>query len=477
MLRDVDAQGLTVTLSDVSDRAWGFAANGHVSIHPDSVGLPVDAFCYLLGHELCHAMQQRLGWEAGCRIATTDELEAEADMWGRRWAAGDGAFAVPVPLLRADPEARLNAVQVGGRLLGSTADMSPQLQGVISLIKGGNQWIRWAIGSEDMNIGFPDDSSCALGVLEGLHGTGLMLLSATELLVSPRRLLELDSVTLDRLLDAEESGSVRGLAGILNAGELLNADDLASVGSSLESYGIAGNPLFQAMGLADRIALYHAFQGEGAATSEASGEAVDFAVGLASTPSGFAEIYRFYRTVAGADAGKAPVLAGVLWEFYRGMILEKLLAPEVGFPVSSSQAATLPARLIESGFGLGFPSVASGARQIAAYTAALGELEQPGCSTVDRYISAAEGFLVDAELASSVLSQDGSTQLLRYSGKNDQTAALLVDQSGCLTLGAYSDPSAEAGFRAAASGTDSANGSAPQTGKDSAGKKPGTATK
>lgn len=445
----IDLGGVRINLSGepALRGAWGMVRGASISLSRESRALRSRDLLRLLGHELCHVAQQRVG--AAAPAASLAALESQADRWGEALASGR---PIREPALPASPSSELYAVWVGSRQIHAISDLDPSVEGVLTLIPGAGAWMRWAIKDAAVDLTFRDEPSLAMDVLRGLHNTDLISLRRSKLLVSPNRLLELGKHVIDVFVayegDEESNGTAdRRATGLIEENHLLTMEQLAGALFKVESLGVGSDPMFGAPSLASLVALYEVFGDSSADDAESSKPAAKFAVDRAATPAEFADAYSFFETVAsvGWDCEETKVAqATLLWELLAPDLQTRLLAPQLRFPLTAEEIESLPDRFQEIGLTVAFRTQASGARQIARFLAFKGKLGSPRFSTIDTFLEDAERFFEHAVYAGDRFSQDGRTQRLEFKNvKQGGSGMLVLDDTGCLTLHDYVPGSAQ----------------------------------
>ena len=71
---------------------------------------------------------------------------------------------------------------------------------VMGLIKGGLEWLRWAIQLQNQTFNFNSEVHLLDAMQIGLHGTELLLIDPLDLLAIPGRISELDEEEINLLI-------------------------------------------------------------------------------------------------------------------------------------------------------------------------------------------------------------------------------------------------------------------------------------
>lgn len=325
-------------------------------------------------------------------------------------------------------------VSIAGQVLDDLENLSPKARALLGFIRGGKEWLSWAIEERAERYAFADQKSMVEAIQSGLHGDEALLLPRLGLEVSLLRLWQLDLETLETLAAATGKGGRTGLQTrkTLAAANLWTAEELANGLQFLQRLGVDDEPVFQATTLADQIALFNL--GDSSVESE---EAAQFAVAGATSPIEFVDLYELYLAVAEAPRPKqfavgdrvskaSAVLEPLVWGLLR--------CPFAPQDLTCAAAGSLVRAWFETAAALGFATAALGRKEIAAF--ARGEVADDASArrAVESYIDRARSLLVFHDPYREELTQDGSVQLFRVGG--DGASAVLARHRlrGTLTL-------------------------------------------
>jgi len=435
--------------------ATAFALGSRIYL-PEEGRLAPLAELELLGHELTHVVQQRQGRvrpglvRAGYAANDDAALEREALAEGRRFARGEESRLAPLPVSLSHAPVLQRSVTVGSEPLTGDAALSPAGAAVIGLVDGGWNWLNWAIGNPAVNYHFADERRLLVGMQSGLHGHELMLLRGLGLLVHPLRLMELQADDLKVLAAVENETGPNSVTEMqarktLAKYQLLSQTELAIGTEFLAQAGVAEAPLFQAMRLAHRVALFQLVDG---ATSELSlnpmiqKEAAAFAVLHAQAPEEFVDYYRFYMStvddaepqakMAPARSRKAEAGLDALGTLLYGM----LFCPAVEGLPSPEQMNVIVQNWVAPGNNLGFSRLSLALAQIGQYADLKGATGEAAMKAVEQYMDQAERCILQLPAASITLSQDGGDYTYSYDNA-PALAEICLAGNGNVTLATY----------------------------------------
>lgn len=342
---------------------------------------------------------------------------------------------------------------VAGRPIPQAAALSELCRLVLACIDGGPEWLAWALGSPGARYDFDDETTLVAQVQQGLHASPLALLPTLGLLASPVKLMSLGLADL-RVLARAEGGDTSAVVAtqkqrVLADHRLLLQPDLAAVEPWLAGLGVGGAPLFQALGLNERVALCELMRsplatGAAGATSVADGpdrEAAAFAVQQARTPLEFADYLAFYAALA-AQPGAPPdpqaradratqVMHAVLPLFFGALDCPQLS----GLPAPGAVAQAVSGWLT-GGRRIGFARLSLGLLQLVQHTAYRGETGDAAQRLVDLYLASAQSFLAAARVRQGRMGQDGATCTYPLAAGNQQ-AQLQLGANGVVSLRSY----------------------------------------
>lgn len=405
----------------------------------------------LLGHELTHVAQQMAGRVSpqtlfhGHHFNDDAALEAEAWRLGWRFAKGlpcDVSFArakeAATPVLQC-------AVLVGDQMIQSTSDLSAETQTTLALIEDGTAWVNWA--AQDMNVRYSFDNTYDLTavVQRGLHGNILLLLNKLGLFVNPLRLMTLDPQSFECITAYELSSNNRGRSKAIKAMEsnqLHPQSDLSTVDDFLASLVFEPEPVFQALGLNDRIALFNLkvwMNQRLDPISPLRQTAAGYATSIAQSPVEFADYVQYYITLALREAwdpdldqsDQANQLLGQLRPALRNLLRGAVIEARP----STKALQEFIAAWQDMGMPLGFQRLSAAVNQVTQNTSVT-TTSQPITPVIQQYLEAAQAYIRNQEADSISLSQDG--QISKYTFTSDnQFAELNWNNAGVLTLQSY----------------------------------------
>lgn len=344
-------------------------------------------------------------------------------------------------------------VIVAGKLIQHPAGLSELARQVLACIDGGVQWLAWAIPHAHVCFAVADETTLLDEVQQGLHGSPMTLLPRLGLMVGPVKLMTLGSASL-RLLSQCESGdasdAVRAQTQrILAENRLYSAQQLNQAGVFLGAMGVDAAPLFQAIGLNDRVALAELAAGigevafDGAALLPLRQEAAAFAVEQARTVAEFCDYYQFYLVharkcdaLSGTAAARAQLAAetmGTLLPLAFGALDCPQLEDRLPAPMEVDSALR---HWLARGCKVGFARLSQALLQVVAHSAFTTERGADAARLFDAYLNAAQVFLDGQRIRDGRLEQDGVS--LSYTMRSDsQQARLHVSAGRLLSLRSF----------------------------------------
>ena len=343
-------------------------------------------------------------------------------------------------------------VSVAGQPLSSPDDLSGRGRRVLGLIEGGSRWLVWATSARDdsgpgrARYHFRDETALVAGIQAGLHASPLMLLPGLGLLIGAGKLMSLDEADLRTLVKAEHGiggTAVMTRAGIIfDAHGILTLGELADGDAFLADLGLGSNPLFQCMGLDDRLAIRELVAFSGDKEDAAQQEAAAFALELSRTPPEFADHYRiWFGCVAAAgpawtDANERKAGARAAVERLRPPLYQALDCPRVEPGASPWEVSAAIEEWLMMGRRLGFARLSRGVREVIAQGGALPLDREEAERMVAVYLAGAQATLAGGEAEPVGLGQDGLSaayRLLSDAGEGD----ILLGADGLITLAGY----------------------------------------
>ena len=334
-------------------------------------------------------------------------------------------------------------LSVASRRIDRLQGITEQGRLVLGFIDGALDWLDWAIRDPNARYRFEDESALVAGVQTGLHGSRLLLLPKAGLLVGPARLMTLALADLRTLKRGESGAGVAVAARVeeICAGYgLVTFPRLALGATFLRDMGVDADPLFQAIGFEDRLALHDLVDGRSGGeppTLEAQKEAAAFAIGRARTPLEFADYYRAWLHYRGAAAKAPETEIGDAVDALLPLLFPALDCPRVDGPVAAWEVVAAIDEWLTMGRRLGFPRLSHGVRQLIEHSDLAAEDIDEAPRIVAAYLAGAHALLQTGDLVGDAVGQDGASRTFQVSS-GDHQAVVALGADGMITLSAYS---------------------------------------
>lgn len=341
-------------------------------------------------------------------------------------------------------------VSVASRHIHRLSALSEPARLVLGLIQGGRDWLEWAIHDPRARYHFDDESALVAGIQPGLHGSPLLLLRSLGLLAGPVKLMTIDPPDLRFLTQmnkggARDGGAVR-LKKIRAVYGLVTQAELAEIPAFLKELGVAGAPVFQAMGFDEQLAL-HAFlcDEDRLPGPDHREEAATFAVAHAATPLEFVDYFRAYRhyVAAARHLPREPkarmACVGEAIEMLLPLLYNALDCPRVDGLIPPWEVAAAIDEWLMMGRRLGFSRLSQGAQQVIAHTdfPRSDGGEDEARAIVANYLAGAQALLGSAELGRGQIGQDGASCTFEPRSELG-TAVVALGAGGIITLTLFS---------------------------------------
>ena len=345
------------------------------------------------------------------------------------------------------------SLSVAGHPIPQAAALSDLCRLVLAFVDGGPEWLAWALTSPSARYAFDDETSLVAQVQQGLHASPLALLPTLGLLASPVKLMTLGLADL-RVLARAEGGDASGVVAsqkqrvLADHGLLLQAD-LAAVEPWLASLGVGGAPLFQALGLNERVTLCVQMRGSAppaksladAAVSGLPQEAAGCAAQQARTPLEFIDYLQFYLALAAQGAAPPAAQARAdratrVMQTLLPMFFGALDCPQVTGLPSPGAVAQGVSGWLTGGRRIGFARLSQGLQQLVQHTAYRDETGDAAQRIVDLYLASAQSFLAAARVRQGRMGQDGATCTYPLDA-GPQQAELQLGANGVVSLRNY----------------------------------------
>jgi hypothetical protein len=340
------------------------------------------------------------------------------------------------------------AISVADKVIPHHGALSERAQLALVFIDGGHQWLAWA-ASAAASYGFGDETALVTGVQQGIHASPFTLLPGLGLLVSPAKLMSLKPTELRALLKAE--GGDRSPAiqvqtrKILADHALATHADLAVGTRFLADAGVADRPVFQAMGLEDRLAILELLQrseGRAAHDKELQKDAAEFGVQQARTPREFVDFYQSYLyhvvklEARGQSREDRAALVDAAVQTLQPLLFGALDCPQLDGLSSPAEVRRAVSAWLTVGKQVGFARISEGVQQIIQYTTFERETGDAAKAIVGKYLAGAQALLGAAAPTTGRLGQDGATCVFPLES-GELAAELELGPTGVVSLRAY----------------------------------------
>lgn len=447
-------KNVRLIISDLP-RLWGaraFAFGESLHILAEYANFSSPEGLALLGHELTHIAQQRQRNELSsntCQPLLVDDSEQEAQAWRLGWRFATGAtcdvhFACKQPV--SQPVLQ-RAVLVDQKMVRSTKELEPNIQTTLDMIEGGNAWFSWAANDMNVRYEFANQFQLAQNIQSGLHGTPELLLNKLALWINPLTLLALNESAFKAITNFElNSGSKTAANKALRENQLYSQQTLSHVPRLLNNWKMTGEPVFQALGLQDMIALVNLASWLGTHSGDDyeafQRECADFAVGLAQSPEEFSDYFQFYYTLGMLNdwpnegtISQHQQAANQLIESMLPLLTKLLRGACLAERPTTQALQDFISAWQDTGFPLGFQRMSAAINQVTQQTA-VGLPNQSVASEIEGYISESQAFIRTNEASNISLSQNGLVS--KYAFENGSKSALVNwSSAGVLTFGFY----------------------------------------
>lgn len=450
----------------VSDlpRQWGACAGAYgesIYVLPEFSDLSQFENLKLLGHELTHIAQQRSGMVCHSQtlsgIAFEDDPELEDQAWrlGERFARNLSCDFEFVPSTHKPQPVLQRAVLLGYHMLAGIGDLDANFATVVRLIDGGETWLNWACGDMNVRYEFANGYDLTEAIQAGLHGTPILFLPKLAMFLHPLTLLTLPKADFEVITTYETSTGTQtklaeAAAKALAKNHLYAQAQIQEVNTWLDAWKMLGQPVFQAISLADAIALIglntwieeQDLDEEDEDLDRLQRLAAAFAVPFAQSPQEFVDYFQFYFTLAmrndwleldenepGFD--QANQLLAALVPYVRLMLRGAILEARPSTEALENFICTWQ----DSGYPLGFQRFSEAANQITQNTGIVAD-DATLKAVVENYFARAQAFIRANQASSISLSQNGLVSKYQILA-NDASAVVQWNDAQVLTLQSF----------------------------------------
>ncbi|UYY78423.1 hypothetical protein [Sphingomonas sp. R1] len=341
-------------------------------------------------------------------------------------------------------------VRMASRVLQS-ATLSESGRQVLAFIKGGPQWLEWAIGTLHASYDFRDEVDLLMAVQSAIHGSPFILLPRLSLLVSPLKLMSVPAPDLRTLAHAEAGGDGAprdaALNATLNANGLCTQRMLADGAAMLSTLGVGTAPAFQAMGLEDQLAIV-ALQQDLASSASLNKEAATFAAARAQSASEFVDYFRACISYWAASAAtfadtesRAEAIAAAV-DTLLPLTFAALDCPQVDGFVGAAELNTAIRNWLATGQSVGFTRSSLAMQQIIENGGYAGQKGAQAEKLLRDYIGSAQQALSVHNITKGRVEQNGQTWLFHTNSAAGQTD-IELDRTGVISLRRFSRAGAQ----------------------------------
>ncbi len=437
-----------------------FALGNQIYITPDVLSLPLLERDKIFIHELAHIQQQQ-PQDHSANIETKkvdhgqsidqleDTLETQAQLAAQKFIEGHEQLPFKLTPRISSYSCPQTYIEIDGIQISSEHDINQKHQLVIDKIKGGLQWLRWAIQLPNHTFQFNSELNLLNALQIGLHGTDLLLISPLELLATPGRIAELDEKDINRLMVADPSTSdilnpESEIGRILTKNKLYPQLYLNSGRNFLQQTGIADKGLFQAMNIRQLANLYDLEKTSSSLTYltlPKKKEAVEFALLQSQSASEFIDLFMFYALFLGKFRKKTNLnynqrqqLATSLLQQIFDALYPYQNCLQVEVQPSAQELKQLLHNYITAGGKLGFTRLSLAASEVIRESSDSIVIRiDEAFTTASEYFDAAQDYINNYRCEHIMPSQDGL--MWRYSAAS---ASIDLDANGYITLNSYS---------------------------------------
>ena len=347
-------------------------------------------------------------------------------------------------------------VSVAGQVLPRRAILSPRGEAVLALIGSGRDWLDWASGDPRARYHFRDEPALLAGIQTGLHVSRLLLLDEIDLLLGIEKLMSLDDEDLTTIAAAAQGkGGVTvtsRLPDVLRRNGLFTLAQLAQGTALLGEIGVGTEPLFQCMGLHDRLSIMELIPASDGQSDTLRQQAAGFALAFSATCPEFADHYRAWLILAAAadppwstDAERDSAMRELQLALFPALDCPRV---EPGATAADVSAAIEEWQLM--GRRLGFARLSQGVLETIAHGGWLPQDVDRTEAIVQRYFTAAQAAVGQGKLELVGIGQDGSSSTFRRLSDSGE-ALVQLGADGIITLSSFVPPPR----RAAATSTSS----------------------
>jgi hypothetical protein len=432
------------------------AEGNHVFLNLREDFLGSDRFDHLLRHELCHVLQQRrglvpsTGFVNGHHFNGELALEREAEAF----ATGQGSLAAMLADLFAtrgiQPSLPVlqHFTQVGNKSVFAPHELSLKGQIILDLMPLGALWLR-RMGAANQQYVFESESDFLVGIQQGLHGNGTLLLPVLKLMVSPHVLYAMQLHELERIRAVEQHPNEKSfdlhLRTTLVRQKLWSEAELVVGDHFLEHIVTPSLPVFSSRCLNDRIAIFELVsEANTSVTLNAmlQKEAAAFAVMQAQNALEFVDYYTFFMAMI-KDPEPAPKLAPqrlrsaeALSYALTPVLFDYLWCPQFDPAPAPEELPSMLAAWCAQGYRLGFPRVSAALANVTQYAGLEGATGRAAVEIINRYMDRIQALWLERVPTTVRYSQSGAQREYIYR-MPEGTVILQLATDGSLTIGSY----------------------------------------
>ncbi len=304
------------------------------------------------------------------------------------------------------------------------SDLSDRSQSILSLIKGGAEWLIWAIDADNVPPVQANDSDDLLRAIQiGLHVDDELRFNSFR--ASIEKILTFSDADIERLAQVKKSskdGSAT-LSSLLQSNGIHSYATLREVNTFVTSSDLDRPDLFQVLSFSDHLCMLPLINDLTNVSDDERKRILHFAVGKASNINEFVDLCNFYRTASlklQSAKLKAAKLNNKISDIYNQLLpyTNKLLFCHSSSGIKNDESFDETIKNITENTYIGCATNTSAVLNLAE-NLEINDLQPENIDVlIDEYLDTIKNFISGAGAGNYSISQDGKMAIMKYEDEN-----------------------------------------------------------
>jgi hypothetical protein len=331
-------------------------------------------------------------------------------------------------------------IYLKGQLVENIAGLSTRFQTILSMINGGPDWIRWAIGDSIMPAcKVNNENELLLLIQQGLHFDNILRFNAFRLCLE--KVLSMPDGDVEQLALVRNTGfdTESHLHPLLTRNKLMSYSDIQTAADFIQNHQPDNNKLFEWQTYSDTLLLAAFVKQLPVIDEQVMKQAFHFAEDNATTVSEFIDLFNFfiYAVDHVFPVGLSPLIqTNEVAQLYNQLLpisYNLLFTPSIDPGNSEALIRENLQQIISSGRCIGYATCAAAATNLVQNIKLSGQDDASIKTQAESYLTTILNQLCLTAAPEGLFSQDG--QLITYAYEaSDVLAVIGVSSTGNISI-------------------------------------------